>query len=119
MNRTDPPPIYTVLTELVGWTLGRTADLPKAQRFTFGQRLDGLTLDTLMLAVRALYSDRSQKRPLLLELNLSLEQLRVLWRLVHAQNWISQQQLLFVNQKLDEIGRMTGGWIKSLDGARQ
>jgi hypothetical protein len=50
------------------------------------------------------------------ELNLLLEQLRVLWRLVHDRRWISQQQLLFVNGRLDEIGRMTGGWLKSLEG---
>lgn len=101
--------------ELLGWTLQRTADLPKAQRFTFGQRPDNATLDALMLGVRALYSPRPAKPPLLTELNLLLEQLRVLWRLVHEQRWISQQQLLHVNGRLDEIGRMTGGWLKQLE----
>ena len=38
------PPIYTVLVEVVGWTLDRTAEIPKSQRFTFGQRLDNLAL---------------------------------------------------------------------------
>jgi hypothetical protein len=33
---------------------------------------------------------------------------------VGARRWISQQQVLFVNGKIDEIGRMTGGWLKSL-----
>jgi hypothetical protein len=36
------PPLLTLLQEVLGWTLDRTADLPKSQRFTFGQRLDGL-----------------------------------------------------------------------------
>jgi len=111
----DKPPIYTALVETTGWTLNRTADIPKSHRFTFGQRLDNVTLDALMLAVRALYSPRPQKTDLLQELNLLLEQLRVLWRLVHEQRWISQQQLLFVNGRLDEIGRMAGGWIKQLE----
>jgi hypothetical protein len=114
---TDKPPIYTALTELTGWTLNRTASIPKSHRFTFGQRLDNLTLHALMLAVRALYAQRPEKPPLLGELNLPLEQLRVLWRLVHDQRWISQQQLLFVNERIDEIGRMTGGWLKKLAGA--
>ncbi len=107
-----------MLTELVGWTLNRTAGFPKSHRFTFGQRLDNLTLDALMLAVRAIYQPREKKTPLLEELNLQLEQLRVLWRLVQEQHWISQQQLLFVTQKLDEIGRMTGGWLKQARSAR-
>lgn len=114
MKPETKPPIYTVLVELTGWTLDRTADLPKSHRFTFGQRLDNLTLDALLLATRALYAERSRKPELLRDLNLLLEQLRVLWRLVHERRWISQQQLLFVNTKIDEIGRMTGGWLRSL-----
>ena len=87
--------------ELVGWTLNRTADIPKSHRFTFGQRLDNLTLDALLLSVRAIYSARAKKRDCLEELNLHLEELRVLWRLVHEQRWINQQQLLFVITQID------------------
>lgn len=115
MPAPDKPPIYTRLTELVGWTLNRTADIPKSHRFTFGQRLDNLTLDALLLSVRAIYSARAKKRDCLEELNLRLEELRVLWRLVHDQHWISQQQLLFVITQIDEIGRMAGGWLKQIN----
>ena len=41
------PPLVTLLRELVGWTLDRTSAIPKSQRFTFGLRLDGGTLDAL------------------------------------------------------------------------
>jgi hypothetical protein len=100
------------MTELCGWTFDRTAAIPKSQRFTFGQRLDNTTLDGLMLVVRAIYTSGARKRECLTELNLLLEQLRVLWRLVHERRWISQQQALFVNGRIDEIGRMAGGWLK-------
>ena len=108
----DRPPIYTAVIDLAGWTLDRTASIPKSQRFTFGQRLDNLTLDSVMLVVKAIYSGSSGKKQCLKDLNLLLEQLRVLWRLVHDRRWISNQQLLFVNGKVDEIGRMAGGWLK-------
>ncbi len=111
------PPIHTALTELTGWTLDRSASLPKSHRFTFGQRLDNLTLDALLLVTRAVFAARPHKSALLHELNLLLEQLRVLWRLVHDRHWISQQQLLHVNGRLDEIGRMTGGWLKQVSAA--
>jgi len=39
--RHSRPPLLTVLQKVVGWTLDRTADIPKSQRFTFGQRLNG------------------------------------------------------------------------------
>lgn len=108
----ERPPLYTCLYELTGWTFARSASFPKSHRFTFSQRLDNSTLDALMLCVRAIYSTRERKGALLEELNLLLEQLRVLWRLVHDQHWISQQQLLFVIGRIDEAGRMTGGWLK-------
>lgn len=114
MKEPGKPPIYTVLVELTGWTLGRTTDLPKAHRFTFGQRLDNQTLDVLTLTVRAIYSATEDKKELLSEINLQLEVLRVLWRLVHERRWISAQQLLHVSGRLDEAGRMAGGWLKSL-----
>ncbi len=116
MKPDDKPPIHTATAEWLGWTLDRTASLPKSARFTFGQRLDNLTMDALLLVTRAVLSPRPQKAAPLRELNLLLEQLRVLWRLVEQRHWISQQQLLFANSRLDEIGRMTGGWLKSLVG---
>jgi len=109
------PPIHTATADLLGYTLDRSAGLPKAHRFTFGQRLDNLTLDALLLVTRAVFASPPQKPPLLAELNLLLEQLRVLWRLVHDRRWISQQQLLFVNGRIDEIGRMAGGWLRQLE----
>jgi hypothetical protein len=114
MKTSTRPPIHTALAELAGWTLDRTAGLPKSCRFSFGQRLDNLTLDALMLVTRAVFTPAKEKIPLLRELNLLLEQLRVLWRLVCDRHWISQQQLLFVSGRIDEIGRMTGGWLASL-----
>ncbi len=107
------PPLYTVLMELTGWTLDRTADIPKNARFTFGQRMDNLSLDALSATVRALRSPAgSARQTALRELDLLLEQLRVLWRLVAQRRWISQQQLLHVQGRLEEAGRMVGGWMK-------
>ena len=111
------PPLYTSLTELVSWTLQRTADIPKRHRFTFGQRIENLALDALMLCVNAIYVSRPRKAQLLSDLNLRLEELRVLWRLVQQQGWISQQQLVFVLSRVDEAGRMVGGWLRQLEGA--
>ncbi|MGH8021749.1 MAG: four helix bundle protein [Opitutaceae bacterium] len=118
MTTSQHPPLYTTFVEITGWSLDRTAALPKSQRFTFGQRIDNRTLDAVQLIVRAIYSARPKKAPLLAELNLVLEELRVLWRLVHDRRWISQQQLFHIIGRLDEAGRMTGGWLASLSKDR-
>jgi hypothetical protein len=112
---TKRPPVYALLVDLTGWTLDRTASLPKSHRFTFGERVDRLTLDCLELTLEAIYAAPDKKAAPLRHMNLNLEKLRVFWRLICDRRWISQQQLLFVSQKLDEIGRMTGGWLKNAE----
>lgn len=42
----NEPPLYTLLMEVMGWMLDRTADISQNARFTFCQRVDNLTLDT-------------------------------------------------------------------------
>lgn len=116
MTVSSRPPVYTLTIEWLGWTLDRTASLPRSHRFTFGERVDRLTLDSLELVIEAIYTTRERKAAPLRELNLNLEKLRVLWRLICDRGWISQQQLLFANGRLDEIGRMTGGWLKQVAG---
>jgi hypothetical protein len=112
---TQRPPVYALLVELTGWTLDRTASLPKSHRFTFGERVDQLTLDCLELVIEAIYAAPSQKAAPLRRLNLNLEKLRVFWRLIRERGWISEQQLFFVSQRLEEIGRMVGGWLKDAE----
>lgn len=112
----ERPPLYTVWEEFCGWTFDRTASIPKSQRFTFGQRIDAKTLDILQAVVRCVYL--SDKAALLGEVNFALEELRVLWRLVQKRGWISLQQLDFAQGKLDEAGRMVGGWLKQQQGKR-
>ena len=114
MSLPEKPPVFTLISELLAWTLERTADFPKSHRFTIGQRLDNFTLDALERCLEAIYAAGAGKREPLVKLNLLLEKLRVFWRIVHQRGWISQQQLFFVIRKVDEIGRMTGAWLKAL-----
>lgn len=114
-SRPDPnrPAVLTVWTEFLGWTLDRTNAIPKGQRFTFGQRIDGHSLDILEMMVQATFT--TEKRALLDTINLRLEVLRVLWRVVQERSWISLRQLHFAQEKLDETGRMIGGWRKQIE----
>ena len=129
-RRTDPPfgespqdgsPIPSAHPIRVYWcsfvVSYRTAGLPKSHRFTFGERVDRLTLDCLELIIEAIYATPERKAAPLRRVNLNLEKLRVLWRLICDRHWISQQQLLFVAQRLDEIGHMVGGWLKQAERA--
>ena len=113
----EPPPILTLTEDLLGWTLDRTASLPKSQRHTFGLKLDNLMLEALERVVTARYDVRARPHELR-ALNLTMEKLRVLWRIGHARHWISAQQLLYVARCLDDIGRMAGAWLKACEVKR-
>ena len=115
MQPSAPPPILTVTEDFLGWTLDRTSSLPRSQRHTFGQKLDMHTLQALEHIITARYDVRARANELR-ALNLILEKLRVLWRIVHAREWISAQQLLFAARCIDEIGRMAGAWLKASEG---
>ena len=104
------PPLYTVWEEFTGWTMDHTAKIPKSQRFTFGQRIDGRTLDVLELIVQCIY--RTDRTTGLHRINLELEVLRVLWRVVQKRGWLSLNQLDYAQARIDEAGRMVGGWLK-------
>ncbi|MBT7843047.1 MAG: diversity-generating retroelement protein Avd, partial [Lentisphaerae bacterium] len=84
--------------------------IPKSQRFTFGQRIDGRTLDVLELIVQCIY--RTDRTTGLHRINLELEVLRVLWRVVQKRGWLSLNQLDYAQARIDEAGRMVGGWLK-------
>ncbi len=113
--KTSRPPIHTAAVELTEWSLGRTADFPKGQRFTLGQKIDNLCLAGLEEVTRARFSGQPAKRKGHLdELNLILELLRILWRLAESKSWISGRQCLHVNRLIDEVGRMAGAWRKSV-----
>jgi hypothetical protein len=99
--------------QLALWTLNHSAGFPKSQRFTFGQRLDALTLDVVERVAEARFRGRAARAPVLDQMNLDLEKLRVLWRIVLAKGWMSENQARHVHGKINEIGRMAGLWRRA------
>jgi hypothetical protein len=72
-------------------------------------------LDVQESCLRAFYG--RDKRPHLLEANLQLEITRRLVRLAHAMRCFSNQAYAVLSEKIDEVGRMVGGWLRSLGAA--
>jgi len=103
-------PLFTKTYDITGWILDRTQKFPKSTRFTFGQRIDNLALDVLEAVVEAGYSRRSSA--VMQEANRKLTRLRVLLRMSTDRKYLSLRQYHFAGEKIDEIGRMIGGWLK-------
>ncbi len=61
MNASARPPVYTLVVEWLGWSLDRTASLPRSHRFTFGERVDRLTLDCMERVIEAVFATPDRK----------------------------------------------------------
>ena len=67
------------LYDVISWLLGRVEKFPRSQKFTLGDRIVNLALDTLELLIEATYT--RDRLPLPRRANLQLEKLRFLIRL--------------------------------------
>lgn len=100
--------------ELLKFAIPIINRLPKSQRFILGDRMQNHLLDLLERLMEAMYAPKNQKHQLLQKVNLHLEKIRFLFRLSFDLHHLSKKQYTDLITKTDEIGRMTGGWIKSL-----
>ena len=111
------PPVISKTRDLLTYLLERIAGFPRAYRFVLGERIGNLALDVLEHLLEAAYSRRKQEA--LRRANLDLEKLRHLLRTACELKCLSLRQYEYVSRAVDEVGRMTGGWIKHQGGASE
>ncbi len=87
---------------------------PRSHKFLIGDRIETSIMDILDQLIRAYYGRKSTKIEQLAEVNLRLEQLRFLIRLSHDLKFLSHRTYGIMSEKLNEIGKMCGGWLKTL-----
>lgn len=87
---------------------------PKKDRYSLGQKLDTLTLTVFELVIMAGTSGQDKKLPILEKSIVSLDLLKVLLRLSKDVEALDNKKYLQLEQSLQEIGRMLGGWKRSV-----
>jgi hypothetical protein len=97
--------------DFVLWLLPKVENFPKAHRFTIGERLTTNGLDLLTSLVEAAYS--RDKAGLLDQASRKVTTTRMLLRMAKDLKLMSIDAYGFSAEKLDEIGRMVGGWSKA------
>ena len=102
--------IITKTYDLLKYGIPILAKFPRDQKFLLGDQFQKLLTDILDSFIEAYYSKK--KLPILIPVNLKLEKLRYRIRLSHDFEFISNKQYSLLSEKVDEIGRMLGGWIK-------
>ena len=89
--------------------------IPKNSRYTIGTRIENKFLDLLELIYIAYFSEKEQKKAKISECILTLDTLKFLISVAWEGKIISNNQFEELALKLDETGKMLGGWKKNLD----
>ncbi len=89
--------------------------IAKGARYTIGSRIENKFLDLLDLSYLAYFTEKESKVAKISECILLLDTLKFLVSVAWEGKLISNSQCEEVAVKLEEIGKMLGGWKKSLN----
>lgn len=102
--------IFEKTYELILWLYPTVNKFPKSQRFVLGQRMETAILEILEGIIEA--NQERNKVLYLKRVSVELDKLRILVRLSKDMRFISIKQYQFAAEKINEIGKMLGGWLK-------
>ena len=85
---------------------------PKHERYTLGEKIEKAILDTIELFIFANHVSKYKKEKVLAQANSKIELLKILFRISLNCKILEGKEYLKIEGKLQEIGKMTQGWIK-------
>ncbi len=89
--------------------------LAKSARYTIGARIENRFLDLLELTHAAYFTERETKAQKIVECIFLLDTLKLYISVAWEGRLVSHFQFEDIAKKLDEVGKMLGGWKKSLE----
>lgn len=106
-------PIFTKTYELYKVFYGYLSLFPKKDRYTLGQKCGIVLLEILEAVILASSLSKQEKLPILKRASLKVDTLKVLFMLGKDLKVIDNKKYLILDNSLQEIGKMFGGWIKA------
>jgi len=110
----DELTIYQKVYDLILYALPIINRFPKSQRFVLGQQIQNGMIDISAMIVQA--NKVKNKLQKLYEIDVELEKLRLLIRLAKDLKFMPIHKYELHCQRMNEVGRLLGGWIKSSQG---
>ena len=101
--------------DFVLYIIPQLEKFPRKQKFLLADKIEILVLDIHMDLVTAYYSPKNSKMDKILKINLELEKLRFLIRLSHDLKYFTHERYGVISGKVEEIGKILGGWKKKLN----
>ncbi len=107
-------PIFHKIYELYKLLHSLQNRIPKAERYTLWQKCENITLTLLEVLIETGHQKEGERLHSLYVLSDKLDLLKVLVRLAKDTRTIDHKQYLIIQTLIQEIGKMIGGWIKSV-----
>lgn len=110
----EQTPLFQMTYKLyLSWYV-RCSQIPKKDRFTIGQKTEVMLLEILVLLVTAYHTnDPIYKVQSLSKANTLLECLKITIRLAKDIKAIEQKWYIDYQTRIQEMGKMLGGWVSS------
>jgi len=89
--------------------------IAKGARYTIGNRIENRFLDLIELSYIAYFTEREKKMEKISRCILLTDTLKFLISVAWEGKLISDKQCKDIASKLEEIGKMFGGWKKNLE----
>ena len=106
--------IFTRTYDLLTWLLPLAEKFPRSQRFVVTHRLQGAVLDFQELIIEANNQRGLLRAGKLRQADAELRKARLYLRLCEKWGWLSSGQYRHVSAMIAEIGRLLGGWLKTV-----
>jgi adenine-specific DNA methylase len=78
-------------------------------------KIENATLDAFSLCIEAAYKTKPEKRLMLEKVRIQIETIKQLVRLANEMKIMEEKKYLFLAELLQEVSKMTNGWIRYLD----
>ena len=111
-------PLYVETHDLARWVAERAGDWKGAHAHQLGARIVGAASDLAVAAARALTCPATRRRDLQ-NADEAIVRLRTLLRLARDLGLLTRGGTRFAQGRLREIGRMVGGWRKTVARGRR
>ena len=89
--------------------------IQKSSRYTLGEKIDSLFLETLEAIFVAQYISKAQKLPALQKANTKFDALKFFLMILWEVGDLGQKQYAVLSEKLHTIGNMLGGWLRKAE----
>ena len=107
-------PIIKNLYELYKLFYSYSNLFPKKEKYSLGAKCEVYIIDTIELLIEASCNYRDEKLALIKKANTKFDTLKIFIRLLKDINIIDDRKYIELQKRIQEIGKMLGGWQRSL-----